>query len=180
MNNMMDRHHPFRLVQIKFEKRLGSATNLYGAVALSFVIPSDCLNCQGLGGAPLEVEAEGSALSFPPGRVPHVCAGVAGALHGLNKMGRSPFRCCLSRPAKSKNEKNPSPASRTMRSDLRFRGPLLETRNTTTQTKLSSRPERTRISCRAALETTACAAFSKESRMKFANAININRKSGAA
>jgi hypothetical protein len=45
---------------------------------------------------------------------------------------------------------------------------------------LSSRPERTRISCHAALETTACAAFSKESRMKFANATNINRKSGVA
>jgi hypothetical protein len=49
-----------------------------------------------------------------------------------------------------------------------------------TQTKLSSRPERSRISCRTALETTACAAFSKESRMKFANATNINRKSGVA
>jgi hypothetical protein len=24
-----------------------------------------------------------------------VCAGVAGALHGLKKMGRSPFRCCF-------------------------------------------------------------------------------------
>jgi hypothetical protein len=47
-------------------------------------------------------------------------------------------------------------------------------------TELSSRPERTRISCHAALETTACAAFSKESRMKFANATNINRKSGVA
>ena len=29
-----------RPVQIRFEKRLGSATNLYGTVALSFVIPS--------------------------------------------------------------------------------------------------------------------------------------------
>jgi hypothetical protein len=48
------------------------------------------------------------------------------------------------------------------------------------QTNLSSRPERTRISCQAALETTARAAFSKESRMKFANATNTNRKSGVA
>jgi hypothetical protein len=47
-------------------------------------------------------------------------------------------------------------------------------------TELSSRPERTRISCHAALETTACAAFSKESRMKFDNATDINRKSGVA
>jgi hypothetical protein len=47
------------------------------------------------GGARLEVEAEDSVPFCPPGRVPHVCAGVAGALHGLNKMGRSPFRCCL-------------------------------------------------------------------------------------
>ena len=45
---------------------------------------------------------------------------------------------------------------------------------------LSSRPERNRISCHAALETTACAAFRKESRMKFANATNFNRKSGVA
>jgi hypothetical protein len=45
---------------------------------------------------------------------------------------------------------------------------------------LSSRPKRTRISCHAALETTACAAFSKESRMKFANATNTDRKFGEA
>jgi hypothetical protein len=47
-------------------------------------------------------------------------------------------------------------------------------------TKLSSRPERTRISCHAALDTAACAAFVKESRMKFANATKFNRKSGVA
>ena len=46
--------------------------------------------------------------------------------------------------------------------------------------ELSSRPERTRISCHAALDKTACAAFSKESRMKFDYATNINRKSGVA
>ena len=32
----------FRLVQIGFEKRLGSATTFYGTVALSFVIPRAC------------------------------------------------------------------------------------------------------------------------------------------
>jgi hypothetical protein len=47
-------------------------------------------------------------------------------------------------------------------------------------TELSSRPERTRISCHAALGLTTCAAFSKESRMKFASATYINRKSGVA
>jgi hypothetical protein len=52
--------------------------------------------------------------------------------------------------------------------------------NLLVQQQLSSRPERTRISCHAALETTACAAFSKESRMNFTNATNINRKSGVA
>jgi hypothetical protein len=36
------------------------------------------------------------------------------------------------------------------------------------------------FSCFAALDTTACAAFGKESRMKFANAINLDRKSGGA
>jgi hypothetical protein len=46
--------------------------------------------------------------------------------------------------------------------------------------KLSSRPERTRISCYAALDMAASAAFRKESRMKFANAANLDRKSGAA
>jgi len=49
-----------------------------------------------------------------------------------------------------------------------------------TQTKLSSRPERTRISRRAALDTATCAAFVKESRMKIANATKFNRKSGVA
>jgi hypothetical protein len=45
---------------------------------------------------------------------------------------------------------------------------------------LSSRPERTRISCCAAVDRSACAAFRKESRMKFANATKLNRKSGVA
>ena len=49
-----------------------------------------------------------------------------------------------------------------------------------TQTKLSSRPERTRISCHAALDRAACAPFFKERRMMFANATNFYRKSGVA
>jgi hypothetical protein len=49
-----------------------------------------------------------------------------------------------------------------------------------TQTKLSSRPERTRISCHSALDTAACAPFVKERRMMFANATNSYRKSGVA
>jgi hypothetical protein len=48
------------------------------------------------------------------------------------------------------------------------------------QIELSSRPERTRISCLAALDTTTCAAFIKESRMKFTDATKFNRKSGIA
>jgi hypothetical protein len=36
----------------------------------------------------------------------------------------------------------------------------------------------TRISCLAALDTTTCAAFIKESRMKFADATELYRKSG--
>jgi hypothetical protein len=54
-------------------------------------------------------------------------------------------------------------------------------------TNLSSRlprravgPERTRISCHAAQDITTCAAFVKESRMRFASAANLNRKSGVA
>jgi|SRR5450631_2231147 hypothetical protein len=71
---------------------------------LPFVIPRDCLNGQAIGGSPLEVEAEDSDPYCPPGRVPHVCAGVAGALHGLNKMGRSPFQC-LSFPCSEAKER---------------------------------------------------------------------------
>jgi hypothetical protein len=37
---------------------------------------------------------------------------------------------------------------------------------------------RTRISCLAALDTTTCAAFIKESRRKFADATELYRKSG--
>ena len=46
--------------------------------------------------------------------------------------------------------------------------------------ELSSRPERTRISCHAALDKAACAPFRKEGRMKYVNAIKVNRKSGVA
>ena len=42
------------------------------------------------------------------------------------------------------------------------------------------RPERTRISCHAALDKAARAAFIKESRMKFTSATKFNRKSGGA
>jgi hypothetical protein len=40
--------------------------------------------------------------------------------------------------------------------------------------------ERTRISCRAALDKTPCAPFFKERRMMFANVTNFYRKSGVA
>jgi hypothetical protein len=39
-------------------------------------------------------------------------------------------------------------------------------------------PQRTRISCYAAPDKTACAAFFKESRIEFDNATNLDRKSG--
>jgi len=41
-------------------------------------------------------------------------------------------------------------------------------------------PERTRIFCHAAQDRATCAPFSKERRMKFANATKFNRKSGGA
>jgi hypothetical protein len=44
--------------------------------------------------------------------------------------------------------------------------------------ELSSRLERTRISCHATLDMAACAAFRKESRMKFANTNNLDRNPG--
>jgi hypothetical protein len=60
--------------------------------------------------------------------------------------------------------------------------PLLSGRddNSSSAINLSSRPERTRISCHAALDKAACAPFLKERRMMFANATNIYRKSGVA
>jgi hypothetical protein len=79
---------------------------------LRLFIPSDYLNCQATGGAHLEVEAKDPAPLYPPGRVPHVCAGVAGALHGLNEMGRSPFRCSHSRAAKPKTKRCEADLSR--------------------------------------------------------------------
>jgi hypothetical protein len=45
---------------------------------------------------------------------------------------------------------------------------------------LPSRPERTRISCHAALDKTTCAPFRKEGRMKCTNATKFHRKSGVA
>jgi hypothetical protein len=45
---------------------------------------------------------------------------------------------------------------------------------------LSSRPERTRISCHAALDKAAYAPFRKEGRMNCDNATKSNRKSGVA
>ena len=48
------------------------------------------------------------------------------------------------------------------------------------QVELSSRPERTRISCHAALDRAACAPFREEGRMKYANANKFHRKSGGA
>jgi hypothetical protein len=48
------------------------------------------------------------------------------------------------------------------------------------QNELSSRPERTRISCHAAPERTANAPLRKERRMKIAEATKFHRKSGGA
>src|ERR1700723_2306228 len=45
---------------------------------------------------------------------------------------------------------------------------------------LSSRPERTRISCHVALDEAACAPFLKEGRMKCENDTRFHRKSGVA
>jgi hypothetical protein len=57
---------------------------------------------------------------------------------------------------------------------------LFENAKYSFQDELSSRPERTRISCHAALDMAACAPFRKEGRMKCINATKINRKSGVA
>jgi hypothetical protein len=77
--------------------------------------------------------------------------------------------------------RSPSPlSSRAKPRDLQFRGPLLEMCYLVLATNLSSRPERTRISCHTALDEPARAPFVKERRMMFANATNFYRKSGVA
>jgi len=48
------------------------------------------------------------------------------------------------------------------------------------QDELSSRTERTRIPCHAALDKAACAPFRKKGRMKCTNATKVHRKSGVA
>ena len=48
------------------------------------------------------------------------------------------------------------------------------------QTEVSSRPERTRISCHTALDKATRAPFRKEGRMKCNNATKFHRKSGVA
>ncbi len=48
--------------------------------------------------------------------------------------------------------------------------------NSSCAINLSSRPERTRISCHAAPDIAACAAFRKESRMKLANATGLDQE----
>ncbi len=52
--------------------------------------------------------------------------------------------------------------------------------NVSVTNELSSRPERTRISCHAAVDKATCAPFRKERRMKFAEATKLHRKSGGA
>ena len=82
-----------------------------------------------------------------------VCVGVAGTLHGLNKMGRSPFQCFLLRAKKPRPRRNLTERATDAKPtcpgmpwrDQRFRGPLLENAKYCTQTTLSSRPERSAV-----------------------------------
>src|ERR1700730_13812400 len=62
--------------------------------------------------------------------------------------------------------------------DLRFCGSLMEM--FLDKEQQICHLDRTRISCHAALDMAACAAFVKESSMKCANAIKFHRKSGGA
>jgi hypothetical protein len=71
-------------------------------------------------------------------------------------------------------------SSRAKPRDLRFNGSVLEMFSTDLQTEVSSRPERTRISCHAALDKAAYAPFRKEGRMNCINATKFHRKSGGA
>ena len=78
-------------------------------------------------------------------------------------------------------ERSPSPlSSRAKPRDLQSRGPLLETRNTILKQNCHLDRSVPGFPATQHSETTAYAAFSKESRRKFANATNANRKSGVA
>jgi hypothetical protein len=121
----------FRPVQIRSEKRLGSAATLYATVALSFVIPS----VHGFPASPLS-----PATTYV-------------VLPKENHMQLTE----AATPDRKSGEGEGSAVPRTSPGSAKYY----------TQTILSSRPERTRISCHAAMETNRCAAFSEESRMNF-------------
>jgi hypothetical protein len=76
-----------------------------------------------------------------------------------------------------RNNSDNSPGNK--RSSDRFWGHFLSAELSSRLPRCAVGPERTRISYIAALTVT-YAAFGKESRMKFANATNLNRKSGVA
>jgi hypothetical protein len=128
---------------LRFEKR-GSATTLYGTVALSFVIPS--------------------VPEFPTSPLSAATTYVV-----LRKENHTQLTEGVTLDRKS-GEAEGSAVPRTSAGNAEYY----------TQTKLSSLRERTRISCHAAPDMATCAAFVKESRMKIANATNLNRKSGVA
>jgi hypothetical protein len=70
-------------------------------------------------GQPIRNTQRDSAPLYPTGRVPHVCTGVAGALHGLNKMGRSRPSAVFFRGQQSQTTKrNLNLPSRTMLSSF--------------------------------------------------------------
>jgi hypothetical protein len=72
------------------------------------------------------------------------------------------------------------PAVGPERRDLLFRSSTNQSPLKAPHAPLSSRPERTRISCHAALDKAAYAPFRKEGRMNCNNATKSNRKSGVA
>jgi hypothetical protein len=86
--------------------------------------------------------AKDSARSFPSGRVPHVCVGVAGALHGLNKMGRSPFRGSLFACSEAKETRRTYPAALKSSGGTAKSGAFITRLETMTAAQLAERPER--------------------------------------
>src|SRR5450631_3093324 len=108
----------------------------------------------------------------------------AGALQAAEKLASlkgTAFRVCVRTP-----KKDTAGLSTTLRSGRDDNSVVAKTSFSPgnaefyPSTELSSRPERTRISCHAAPAKAAYAPFFKERRMMFANATNFYRKSGVA
>jgi hypothetical protein len=126
------------------EKRLGPAFTLYGTVTLSLSSRPERRDLQ-FSGPFVEMSFDRVVMDLRP---------VMKSSSVRHPLSIEPLPLSLSSRPKRSGAEGPA-VPRTLRGDV-----------------IST--VRTRISCHAALETPACAAFSKESHMKFANATKLH------